>query len=97
MTIEDKIKIDQHKVLNNIHVGDFVELFLDGKFFLDDPTRDECYGGYVTSLNRFGIELSATHPDNRFHGYKNGEGDNHQKTIFIELSHLKEYCIYRKN
>lgn len=99
MTLTENLKKnEEYSVLNDISIGDLVELFVDGKFFGRPDKKYERYGGYIASIGNSKIGLSPTHPSNRSHGYTHREKDEErrdeeQKVVKIATNLIKEYRV----
>ena len=97
--LEFKInKVDSYKknfsIMEDIHLGDLVELNVDGKSFQRDDGKYEKYAGYVALLKEGIIGLSPTHHGNRKHGYTSKEHSPYsmsQEIVKIEANCIKEY------
>ncbi|MBS3071107.1 hypothetical protein J4407_02290 [Candidatus Pacearchaeota archaeon] len=90
---QDKLIED---ILKNIHIGDFVLLSVDGKFFNRGDGRHERYGGYVASINNRIITLSPSHHENAFHGYNSSESRSRERaTTDMELAQIRHYKIFK--
>lgn len=85
-------------ITKDIHIGDLVELLVDGKFFDTPNGRYERYSGYIASIRPSVIGVSQTHHNNKYHRYVEGvEGKTNknqsQSIVEIETRHIKEYRI----
>ena len=80
-------------ITKDVHVGDLVELLVDGKFYGRTDGVNEMYAGYVTSIDDFIVRLSSTHTNNNCHGYTRGEDKQLQTSVRVESFHIKEYRI----
>ncbi len=100
--IEDKIEEDyqvndKKSVLEDVHIGDFVRLLVDGVFFGSEHTYER-YGGFVASIDNYMIGLSASHPENIYHGY-NPMIDQREgmRIVEMDVSKIKKYKIFCRN
>jgi len=81
-------------ITKDVHVGDLVELLVDGKFFQRNDGMDERYAGYITFISHSVLGLSPTHADNNYHGYTSGENKLQKRiSVSIETYHVKKYRI----
>ena len=100
--IEDKVEEgcfvnDGNSILKRVHIGDFVELLVDGAFF-ESAREYERYGGFITSIDNYMIGLSASHPSNRYHGYDaKSEKCTEIKTTQMCLSRVKKYKVLQSD
>ena len=100
--IEDKVDEgclvnDGKSILKRVHIGDFVELFVDAAFF-GSACEYERYGGFVTSIDNYIIGLSASHPNNKYHGYDaKSEKCTEMKTTQMCLSRIKKYKVLQND
>ena len=80
-------------IVRHTHVGDLVELLVNGNFFQRTDGKDEKYAGYIASISDYEIMLSPTHNDNIMHGCSHFRLE--QKRVFtkIETMHIRNYRI----
>lgn len=78
---------------NKLHIGDSVELIVDGQFFQRTDKKDEKYMGYVMALTPDVIGLSVTHPSNKYHGYTGRKSSQTPNIVEIESIHVKSHRV----
>jgi len=86
-----------NSILRDIHLGDLVELLVDGNYFFRMDGQHERYAGYVTITAHNLIGLSPTHTENKRHGTDDGRLSNYnyyeQKTVGVSPQHVIKYRI----
>ena len=84
-----------HPVVQEIHLGDLVELLVDGRFFQRTDDEYERYAGYVLKIGPQELGLSSTHHKNLWHGYTQGhvEENKRQKIVSIETRLIRHYRV----
>ena len=85
---------------SKLHVGEAVELIVDGKFFLRTDEKDEKYMGYVMTLTPDVIGLSVTPQSNKYHGYTSNNPSHPASLpwqtpniVEIESRHVKSHRV----
>ena len=78
-------------IMHDLHLGNFVELYLDGTFFGRTDEKYENYGGHVTLLEGRTIGLSITPKENKQHGYLR---ETEQDVVEISSDHVRRYIVF---
>jgi hypothetical protein len=80
-------------ILREVHVGDLVELVLQG-VPRGSVDYEERIAGYISALTQKEIGVTATHPRNRFNGYApDGSEVPSPHLINVSLERIKKYSI----
>ncbi len=80
-------------IVKDLRIGDYFICEADKRFFETD--KPEKYGGWVTGINTRVLKFSATHPNNKFHGY-DGATDFDGKLlreILLTADNITKYAI----
>lgn len=80
-------------IQRDVHIGDLVDLHVDGRFFGRTDDNPELYTGYIASISDKVIGLSTTHHGNEAHGYVSGKDRPQRVVTEIEIQHIRDYTI----
>ena len=83
----------RRSISDDIHIGDLVELLVDGRFFKGKDGTPERYAGYISSISDKTIGLATTPINNAKHGYVSREQEQQRHMTEIETNLVERYRI----